>query len=72
MLLIATEQAPHFGPQILQLMPDLLRPGQLLRRQHRANLQGHLKRLLGEQAAELPDLLHEGRDVVGPGKGPGA
>src|SRR3989304_49765 len=47
MLLIATEQAPHFGPQILQLMPDLLRPGQLLRRQHRANLQGHLKRLLG-------------------------
>jgi len=53
-------------------MPHLLRPGQLLRRQHRANLQGHLKRLLGEQAAELPDLLHEGRDVVGPGKGPGA
>src|SRR3989304_1966867 len=65
MLLIATEQAPHFGPQILQLMPDLFRPGQLLRRQHRANLQGHLKRLLGELDAELPDLLHEGRDVVG-------
>src|SRR3990172_4509969 len=60
MLLIATEQAPHFGPQILQLMPDLFRPGQLLRRQHRANLQGHLKRLLGELDAELPDLLHEG------------
>ena len=37
-------------------MPHLLRPGQLLRRQHRANLQGHLKRLPGEQAAELPDL----------------
>ncbi len=65
MLLIAAEQAPHFGAQILQLMPDLLRPGQLLRRQHRANLQGHLKRLLGELAAELPDLLHKGGDVVG-------
>ena len=46
-------------------MPHLLRPGQLLRRQHRANLQGHLKRLLGELDAELPDLLHEGRHVVG-------
>ena len=33
MLLIAAEQAPHFGPQILQLMLDLLRPGQRLRGQ---------------------------------------